>query len=94
MAKALSSQQVSKSLKKLKGWKLNAGGAIEKTFSFENYYQTMAFVNAVAFIAHGEDHHPDLTVGYNKCVVAYSTHSVGGLSDSDFRSAARVDGLT
>jgi 4a-hydroxytetrahydrobiopterin dehydratase len=91
-AGALNSKQVADRLKKLKGWK-SSGGAIEKTFKFPNYYETMAFVNAVAFIAHGEDHHPDLTVGYNNLVVRYSTHSVGGLSASDFSSAAKVDAL-
>jgi 4a-hydroxytetrahydrobiopterin dehydratase len=53
----------------------------------------MAFVNAVAWIAHREDHHPDMTVGYNKVNVAFSTHSVSGLSENDFISAARIDAL-
>jgi 4a-hydroxytetrahydrobiopterin dehydratase len=62
-------------------------------FQFKNYYETMAFVNAVAWVAHREDHHPDLEVGYNKCTVRYSTHSVGGLSENDFICAAKVDSL-
>lgn len=53
----------------------------------------MAFVNAIAWIAHREDHHPDLEVGYSKCRVRYSTHDVGGLSLNDFISAAKVDHL-
>jgi 4a-hydroxytetrahydrobiopterin dehydratase len=53
----------------------------------------MAFVNALAFISHRENHHPDLLVGYNKCEVRYSTHDVGGLSENDFICAAKVDGL-
>jgi 4a-hydroxytetrahydrobiopterin dehydratase len=66
---------------------------ISRVFRFDNYYQTMAFVNALAWVAHREDHHPDLEVGYNRCVVNFSTHSVGGLSNNDFICAARIDAL-
>ncbi len=64
---------------------------LTRVCSFKNYYQTMAFVNAVAWIAHQQDHHPDLVVSYNKCVIHFSTHSIGGLSDNDFICAARID---
>ncbi len=75
-------------------WALDdSTGSISRTFRFDNYYQTMAFVNALAWIAHKEDHHPDLEVGYNRCHVRYSTHSVGGLSTNDFICAARIDAL-
>ncbi|HQU16745.1 MAG: 4a-hydroxytetrahydrobiopterin dehydratase [Chromatiales bacterium 21-64-14] len=70
-----------------------AKGEISRTFRFRNYYQTMAFVNAVAWIAHQEDHHPDLEVGYNRCHVRFSTHAIGGLSENDFIGAAKVDAL-
>jgi 4a-hydroxytetrahydrobiopterin dehydratase len=81
-------------LKQLPGWKLiDKGEAIEKTYTFKNYYRTLAFVNALAWIAHGEDHHPDLGVHYNKAVVRYSTHDVGGLSMNDFICAAKVERL-
>lgn len=66
---------------------------IQREFQFKNYYQTMAFVNAVAWLAHREDHHPDLEVAYNHCLVRYSTHAIGGLSDNDFICAAKVDAL-
>ena len=69
------------------------GKGIQRTFRFKNYYQTIAFVNALAWVAHAEDHHPDLAVGYNRCTVNYSTHSVGGLSENDFICAARIDAL-
>lgn len=69
-------------------------GQIQRTFKFKNYYQTIAFVNALAWITHREDHHPDIEVGYNRCVVHYSTHSVGGLSENDFICAAKLDALT
>jgi len=67
--------------------------AIEKTFRFANYHETMAFVNAVAWIAHRADHHPDLAVGYNRCRIAWSTHDAGGLTEFDFACAAQCDAL-
>jgi 4a-hydroxytetrahydrobiopterin dehydratase len=70
-----------------------ASQTISKGFRFANYYQTIAFVNALAWIAHAADHHPDLEVGYNRCLVRYTTHAVEGLSINDFICAARVDAL-
>jgi 4a-hydroxytetrahydrobiopterin dehydratase len=79
-------------LKQLPDWKLiDKGAAIEKTYTFPDYYRTLAFVNALAYIAHREDHHPDLGVHYNRCVVRYSTHDVGGLSINDFICAAKAE---
>src|SRR5438552_13872655 len=75
--------QVRQLLSKLPGWEL-LKGEIAKTYRFKNYYQTIAFVNATAWISNQENHHPDLEVGYNKCRIRYSTHSVGGLSENDF----------
>ena len=78
----------------LPGWKLiEKGTAIEKTYPFADYYRTLAFVNALAYIAHREDHHPDLGVHYNRVVVRYSTHDVGGLSMNDFICAAKMEQL-
>ncbi|VAW76733.1 Pterin-4-alpha-carbinolamine dehydratase [hydrothermal vent metagenome] len=75
-------------------WSVNDSGlAMQRGFRFINYYQTIAFVNALAWVAHREDHHPDLEVGYNRCTVHYSTHSVGGLSENDFICASRIDAL-
>ncbi len=88
----LSSDEVSALLQQIEGWQL-LGKQISKTYAFKNYYQTMAFVNAVAWVSHREDHHPDMTVGYNQCVVAYSTHAIGGLSENDFICAAKIDKL-
>ena len=79
-------------LKDLQGWK-DEGGKIAKTYAFKNYHETMAFVNALAWISHREDHHPDLAVGYNQCKVTYSTHSAGGLTEKDFACAAKCDAL-
>jgi 4a-hydroxytetrahydrobiopterin dehydratase len=79
-------------LVELPGWAI-ANGVLAKTFPFPDYHRTMAFVNAVAWIAHREDHHPDLAVGYNRCRVEWNTHSVGGLSENDFICAAHVEAM-
>ncbi len=94
--RALSPTEVVTRLITAPGWKLSGDGdqvAIEKTFSFANYYETISFVNAVAFVANAQDHHPDLSVHYSRCVVRFNTHDVGGISDSDFDCAAMVDAL-
>jgi len=75
-------------------WSLSPGSdEISRNFTFKNYYQTIAFVNAIAWIANQENHHPDLEVSYNCCRVRYSTHAINGLSENDFICAAKVDGL-
>ena len=86
-------------LPEVPGWELvvdavsSQGQALTRTFSFDDYYRTMAFVNALVFMAHREDHHPDLGVHYNRCVVRYSSHDVDGLSENDFICAAKADAL-
>ena len=88
----LQPREIEQLLAQLKGWQFK-DGVITRTFEFTNYYQTMAFVNAAAWIAHREDHHPDMSVGYSKCKVDYSTHAIGGLSENDFICAAKLDAL-
>jgi len=90
----LGQARIAELLPEIPGWELAEDGhALSKTFHFDDYYRTMAFVNALAFIAHREDHHPDLGVHYNRAVVRYSTHDVGGLSENDFICAAKADAL-
>jgi 4a-hydroxytetrahydrobiopterin dehydratase len=84
--------EVQSLLQHLDGWAL-AGSVIEKTYRFKNYYQALAFVNATAWISHREDHHPDITLGFNECRVAYTTHAINGLSQNDFICAAKLDAL-
>ncbi len=94
--RALTATEIVSRLAAAPSWKLTGDGpdvAIEKAYTFANYYETISFVNAVAFIANAQDHHPDLTVHYNRCVVRFNTHDVKGLSDTDFESAAQIDGL-
>ena len=95
--RALSATEVVTQLTKLNGeqalgWRL-INGALEKTFSFKNYHETIGFVNAVAFIANAEDHHPDLAVSYSQCAVRFNTHEVNGISVSDLFCASKVDAL-
>ena len=91
---ALTRDAANNLLKQLSGWTMNADAKeIRRTFAFKDYYPVMAFVNAVAWIAHREDHHPDMTVGYNKVTVVFATHSVSGLSENDFICAAKIDAL-
>ncbi len=94
--RASSATEIVAALAQLEGWKLAGDGAdvaIEKTYAFTNYFETIAFVNALAFIAHAQDHHPDLSVHYNRCVVRFNTHDVGGLSVTDFDCARQADAL-
>ena len=93
---ALSAAQVNEQLASMEGWALADSGAspaIRKTYRFANFYETMAFVNALALIAHQQDHHPDLEVGYNRCQVSLNTHDVGGISETDIDCARRIDAL-
>lgn len=92
---ALDKARIDELLKALQGWSLaDAGDAITRTFKFEDFYETLGFVNAIGWMANQQDHHPDLEVGYNRCVVRWSTHDVGGLSMNDFICAAKVEAIT
>jgi 4a-hydroxytetrahydrobiopterin dehydratase len=89
---AMAADAIAAQLQALPGWAL-ADGALQRRFDFADYHRTLAFVNALAWIAHREDHHPDLLVSYNRCTVRFNTHSVGGISINDFVCAAKVDAL-
>jgi 4a-hydroxytetrahydrobiopterin dehydratase len=89
---AMSDEVVRDHLAQVSGWHA-AGKAIEKTYNFKNYHETIAFVNALAWICHTEDHHPELRVTYDRCVVRFDTHTVGGVSVNDFICAAKADAL-
>ena len=93
---ALTDAEIKVHLAAVDNWALQ-DGKIAKTFVFKNYYETLAFVNAIAWIIHADDHHPELTVTYNRCVVKFDTHSVnsgrGGISENDFICAAKVDAV-
>ncbi len=81
-------------LKNLNDWTLSPDvKSIEKLYKFPNFYRTMSFVNAIAWIANQENHHPTLEVNYGSCLVRFNTHSIDGLSENDFICAAKVDRL-
>ncbi|MET0207935.1 MAG: 4a-hydroxytetrahydrobiopterin dehydratase [Burkholderiaceae bacterium] len=88
----LGTDELAAQLSILDGWALT-GDRLEKTFHFADYHHTMAFVNALAWVAHREDHHPDLSVHYNRCVVAFSTHDAGGVTQNDVICAAKAERL-
>jgi 4a-hydroxytetrahydrobiopterin dehydratase len=76
------------------GWELSEDNKeIRRDFQFKGFYRTMGFVNALAWMANNEGHHPDLEVGYNHCLVRFTTHAIDGLSDNDFICAAKADAL-
>jgi len=93
--KPLSRAEAEKMLAQVPGWSLTTGASeISRTYKFRNYYETMAFVNALAWVAHREDHHPDIEVGYSACRVRFTTHAINGLSENDFICAAKINRLT
>lgn len=92
----LDDTQIREHLAAVDGWSLQER-KIVKSFQFKNYYETLAFVNAIAYVIHAEDHHPELVVTYNRCIARFDTHSVnggrGGISENDFICAAKIDAL-
>ena len=91
-APRLSADELAAHVASLAAWTM-AGERIVREFRFSNYHETIAFVNAIAWIAHTEDHHPDLTVGYSRCAIAYATHDAGGVTLNDIICAAKVERL-
>lgn len=92
---ALTPAEAASLIRALNGdWKLAPDSkSLKRSLKFKDFYRTMSFVNALAHIANSEDHHPDLSVGYNYCHVTFSTHAIGGLSENDFICAAKLDRL-
>ncbi|TNF69189.1 MAG: 4a-hydroxytetrahydrobiopterin dehydratase [Gammaproteobacteria bacterium] len=89
----LTQNEVEKYLKLTPAWQVINDIKIQRVFQFKGFYKTMAFVNAVAWIANKEGHHPDMEVSFNRCIVNFTTHAVDGLTDNDFICAAKVDQL-
>jgi 4a-hydroxytetrahydrobiopterin dehydratase len=88
----LSNDEITKLITALHDWQV-VNGKLSRDFKFSDHYVTMTFVNAIAWVSHQQGHHPDLSVGYNTCRVEYITHAIGGLSESDFICAAKIDAL-
>lgn len=89
---ALNKDEVHALMPQIPEWQVSEDGkSISRDFSFKDFYHTMAFVNALAFVANQENHHPDLEVGYNYCRIKFFTHAVNGLTQNDFICAAKID---
>ena len=93
---ALTAAEIASYLPLVDGWHLTDGKLVRE-FTFGNYYETLAFINAIAYVIHAEDHHPELVITYNRCIARFDTHSVnggkGGISENDFICAAKVDAI-
>ncbi|HLF29413.1 MAG TPA: 4a-hydroxytetrahydrobiopterin dehydratase [Xanthomonadales bacterium] len=90
----MSRQQAETLVSQVEGWALSADGkAISRRFEFKGFYKTMAFINAMAWVANNENHHPDFTAGYSYCEISYTTHAIDGLSENDFICAAKINEL-
>ena len=93
-ASPMTHDEAQASLKQVEAWELSEDGAmISRRFEFKNFYETMAFINAMALIANTQDHHPDFSAGYNYCLVNYTTHAIDGLSENDLICAAKLNQL-
>ena len=93
--KPLERKEMDQWLSQIPSWALNTEATeLSRRFTFKNFYHTMAFVNVIAWMAHQENHHPDMEIGYNYCLIKYSTHAIGGLSENDFICAAKADGFS
>ena len=91
-ATSLSRSRVEQRLAQLGGaWALNASGHLLKTYEFQNFAAALEFANRLGAVAERQGHHPDLHVGWGRCGVELWTHSVGGLTASDFELAAKAD---
>jgi len=90
--RVFSEEEAGEEVRQLEGWTVENGN-ITRTFKFENYYQTSSFVNSVVWIAHREDHHPDIRFGYKECKVNYTTHKKSAITENDFICAAKINTL-
>lgn len=90
----MATAEIQKNLATLKNWNLSDDQkSVWKFWLFKNHHQVMAFLNAIAFISHRENHHPDINFGYNFCRISYTTHAMNSLSENDFICAAKIDAL-
>jgi 4a-hydroxytetrahydrobiopterin dehydratase len=90
-APALDPATIAALLPQVPGWMVE-DGQLKRDFGFRDYHETIEFVNALAWMIHAQDHHPDLAVRYRHCVVTFTTHSAGNaLSENDFICAAKAN---
>lgn len=89
----LAPQQIETYLRELDDtWSLDHHQAIiRREFLFRDYHETIEFINKVADIIHPQDHHPEITISYNRCIIEFTTHSIQNLSINDFICAAKIN---
>ena len=90
MSRRLSDDEVEEGLNKLPGWR-KEGAFIVQEFEFDEFMDGIAFVNRVAEVAEGMDHHPDVHIRYPKVTLLIQTHSEGGLTEKDLKLAGRIE---
>lgn len=88
----MTAEEAADHVEKTDGWKVEKDG-LEKRFEFENFAQSLAFVNRVGEIAEAADHHPDITFGWGYAAVRTTTHDRGGVTDVDFALVKQIDAL-
>ena len=93
MAELIKGEELKNRMKKIPEWELEKKH-IERTFEFDEFSESIDFVNGVAEVAEEEEHHPDIDIRYNKVRLVLSTHSKGGLTELDFALAERIDTLS
>lgn len=86
----LADADIKHALERLSGWE-QRGNAIERTFEFASFKEAMAFVNKIANMAEDANHHPDITINYNKVTLALTSHDAGGITERDIAMAARIN---
>lgn len=88
-------KSIEEKLKSLEGWNFNQQkNCLEKEYHFKSYLKNIAFVNAIAWVAHKENHHPDLEVSYDKCIIRITTHDKNGVTEMDFKLAQKINELS
>ena len=92
MPNTLMPEIIQERIKKIPEWELNED-SISRSFEFDEYQLAIDFVNAVAEIAEEAQHHPDISINYTSVTLVLTTHSKGGLTESDFEVAIRIDSL-
>lgn len=92
MPNTLMPEIIQERIKKIPEWELNED-SISRSFEFDEYQLAIDFVNAVAEIAEEAKHHPDISINYTSVTLVLTTHSKGGLTESDFEVAVRIDSL-
>lgn len=90
----MSREEAEATMDQVPEWELSEDGTtLTRRFEFKGFYKCVAFINAMAWVANSENHHPDFSAGYNYCVVNFTTHAIDGLSENDFICAAKISSL-